>query len=259
MTHFDPGAYYKGNIQKVWDEIKLIPDNDVPVWADEIIADIEAREKLENFETVRNPKAIDDLLYAIASQLLILHETKDLDTIEGTDKRQRAIERLQEEQNILMLKAELLRRKDATIRLPLNIPKRGSRRMDTRIIWSSRKRSPVELLKRFSGEISVPNYLSLETVVRAHFFIPSAPTPLLPGFPSRLRWLGDLKVLALLFEALANRNYTRKQQLKNVALHFVDKNGLEINPESFMTLVYKESNDSNIKVEKLINIFEKTS
>lgn len=257
MTHFDPGAYYKDNIQKVWAEIELIPNGDIPAWAEEKIAEIEAWEKLENFETVRTPEAIEALLGAIDSYLLVMHEIKDLDEIEQTDKRHREIERLENGRNLIMLKAELLRRRNATLQSVPFIPKKGSRRADTRIIWMSRKRNPAELLERLSKINAIPSYISLDATVRAHFFIPSAPTPMLPGSPSRLRWLGDLKVLALLFEELGRLRYVRKGQLKNVAKHFLDKAGCEINVESFITLPHKQSNTANLEVERIISSFEK--
>jgi hypothetical protein len=257
MTHFDPGAYYKDNIQKIWAEIELIPNGDIPAWAEENIAEIEAWEKLENFETVRTPEAIEALLGAIGSRLQVMNEIKDLDEIEQTDKRHREIERLENGRNLIMLKAELLRRRDATIKNEPYIPKKGSRRADTRIIWISRKRNPAELIERLLEINAIPSYISLDATVRAHFFIPSAQTPMLPGSPSRLRWLGHLKVLAFLFEELGRLRYIRKGQLKNVAKNFLDQAGCEINVASFITLPHKFSDPANREVKRIISSFEK--
>jgi len=267
MSSFDLGAPYRENIQKVWDLIGRLPDGDIPIWSDERIIEIdnawrklinttnglraehiddlfeevEAWEKSENFETVRSAEGIDRMLAEINSLLGKLLDSLPLDEQENTNKRHKEIIRLSQGINCLMIKAELLRRKEYSEQLVPFIHKRGSRRNDNRIIWISKKRTPVEFLKKLSSVIAIPDYLSIETVSRAHFFIPSTPTPLPPGHPTRLRWLEDISVLAFLFEELADWRFIWKRQQKRIATHFVDKNGLEINPESFVTLVYKRN------------------
>ena len=257
MLEFDPGAYFKDSIELVWAKVNELPDGDIPLWVDDQIAEIEAWEKDEGIEIVRTPAAIDHQLQNIADELLKLHESLPLDELEQTDRRRKAIQRLELAQNCLMLKGELLRRKTFAESLTPHIPRKGSRRADTRIIWTSVIRPPEEFLRRIAKKIAFPASLDIALVARAHFYCRSHPTPKPAGTPSRIRWLDDLKVLAIFFEELAVHRYIQEGQLKKVPLHFVDKEGCEINQASFLTLPHKESNQANIKVEKLINAIEK--
>lgn len=257
MLEFDPGAYFKDSIELVWAKVNQLPDGDIPMWVDDQIAEIEAWEKDEGIEIVRTPATIDLQLQNIAGELLKLHESLPLDELEQTDRRRKAIQRLELAQNCLMLKGELLRRKAFAESLTPHIPRKGSRRADTRIVWTSAKRSPAELLDRIVGTIAFPSTITSALMARAHFFCRSHPTPVPAGAPSPIRWLDDLKVLALFFEELAARRYIQKGQLKRVAQHFIDRDGCLINADSFLTLQHKASDHANVKVEKLINYFEK--
>lgn len=257
MLEFDPGAYFKVSIELVWAKVNELPDGDIPLWVDDQIAEIEAWEKDEGIEIVRTPELIDRMLQRLPEELQKLYESLPLDAVESTDSRQKKITRLEKSRECLILKGELLRRKAFAEALTPYIPRRGSRRADTRIVWTSVKRSPTELLDRIAGTIAFPSTITSALVARAHFFCRSHPTPVPTGAPSPIRWLDDLKVLALFFEELAARRYIQKGQLKKVAQHFVDRDGCLINADSFLTLQHKASDHANVKVEKLINYFEK--
>lgn len=257
MLEFDPGAYFKDSIELVWAKVNELPDGDIPLWVDDQIAEIEAWEKDEGIEIVRTPELIDRMLQRLPEELQKLYERLPLDAVENTDSRQKKITRLEKSRECLILKGELLRRKAFAEALTPYIPRRGSRRADTRIVWTSVIRPPEEFLRRIAKRIVLPASLDIALVARAHFYSRSHPTPKPAGNPTPIRWLDDLKVLALFFEELAARRYLQKGQLKKVPLHFVDKEGCEINQASFLTLPHKESNQANLKVEKLINAIDK--
>ena len=257
MLEFDPGADFKDSIELILAKIKQIPEADTPMWVDDQIAEIEIYEKEDEIEIVRRPEDVELMLKRMADELKKLYEIQPLDEIENTNERYQAIQRIERCRNYLMVKAELLYLKAQAEQVKTNTPRKGSQRADTRIIWISGKRSPELLLARIAESIALPPGINSKIVARAHFFCRSHPTPVPSGVPSPIRWLDDLKVLALFFEELAVFDYIQKGQLKKVAQHFVDREGCAINPDSFLTLHHKASNQANIKVEKLVNDFEK--
>lgn len=236
-------------INQVWRNLDELPEGDIPAWANDAVVEIEKAEKQEGFSICRTTADIDSLLQELLRQIHAIDEMfDDLEDSLLADWKARK-QRLLIEQRRLMAKAELLRRMEEASKVtPIKVKASVK---DNRIVWLSGKPSAFDFMDAVMPHCSIPRNLALDLVAQGHFIEQGTPLPQLPGFPTPIKWLSDLKVLAILFSNLAFDGIIQKRQWKRIAAQFVDKNGKRIDPDSFSTLSYKHSAAADLIVDDI--------
>jgi len=249
MFDVNLNASVRAVINSIWRKIDGLSDGDIPAWADEAIIEIERAEKQEGFTICRDSADIDVLLQELARQIHLIDDVYDdlNDPLLADCKARR--DRFSIEQNRLMAKAELLRRMNLSSKVsPI---KNKTLNRDNRILWLSTEPTALDFIDAICSFCFIPPELDLCLIAQGHFLEQESPKPLLPGFPSPIKWIGDQKVLATLFSSLARDGVIQKRQWKKIAANFVDKDGNQIDPDNLGSLPYKASNQTNLTVEKI--------